>query len=107
MTKVIDQDNQDAYYEDWINCCGEEQLASNSQRVTSAVALRIAADVLRLFDGIPMSHPWTSNDMKLARGAIAGIRAQHGVYTEDSRALMVDGCDTWHATNQLDVWIYG
>ena len=69
----------------------------------AALALRIAHDVLRSLEGEP--HPWTDNDIRLARAAISGIRAQQGVFSEDTEFLGYT--DGWHATAQLDVWVYG
>jgi len=106
---VHDQNGADSYFGDWRWACLPEQreaVSSTGERVTSALALRIAADVLREKDPqfTGEVHAWTHRDMRLARAAIAGIRGQGGIVTKDS--LILRDRD-WMATNQLDVWIYG
>lgn len=109
LPQSFDENNADAYYEDWLEYCGKDDTASNGERVTSALALRIAADVMKFFDPDIPNHKclWTVDDIKLARAAIAGIRAQQGIVSADSKAILRNGDDGWHATRQLDVWIYG
>lgn len=104
---TIDENGADAYQEDWDWALGTDGKASNGQRVTTALALRIAADVLRSLDPIAPSctHPWTTRDLKLARAAISGVRAQQGVTGPDADFLgQPDGL---MATHQIDIWIYG
>jgi hypothetical protein len=104
---IPDQDGANSYYEDWNHSLHEVDIASNGQRVTTALGLRIAADVLRSFDGhLPMPYAWTAKDLKLARAAIAGVRAQGGVTGPDAECLRgPDGM--LFATEQVDIWIYG
>ena len=106
MNKVLDENGRDAYYEDWLWGCRIENrrgIASNGERVTTALALRIAADMLRfLCDGNLLDPPdWTENDLKLARAAIAGLRAQAGC--EHLDPAVRDGM----LTHYCDIAIYG
>jgi hypothetical protein len=95
--RVIDQNDEDAHYEDWLWCCRQKSNdASDGERVMSAKALQIAADVLHR---VQMDTRWNSNDIKLALGAIAGIRGQRGCEGMES------GCD--YLTEVMDVAIYG
>ncbi len=51
--EATDENGANAYYEDWLWGCKIENqsgIASNGQRVTTALALQIAADTLRGFD---------------------------------------------------------
>lgn len=105
MNKVLDENGRDAYYEDWLwGCKAENQsaVASNGERVTVALALQIAADVLRGLDpDTPKLIIWTPNDMKLARAAIAGLRGQGGC--EHLDPAVRDGM----LTHYCDIAIYG
>lgn len=99
----LDQNGADAHYEDWLAACRmPHAVASNGERVTTALALQIAHDVLRFMCG---DHDgplrWTTNDVKLARGAIAGLRAQGGC--EDLDPAVRDG----YLTHYCDIAIYG
>lgn len=95
--EATDDNGADAYYEDWLAACREgKNLASNGERVTVTLALRIAADVLRSMDPNVSSHQmWTPNDLRLARGAIAGLRAQQGVeeYAGGPEIMLTHFCD--------------
>jgi hypothetical protein len=106
--EATDENNANAYYEDWLWGCKPENqagIASNGQRVTTALALQIAADVLRGFD--PDAGDliiWTPNDMRLARAAIAGVRAQQGIsetgdYSDNAPLIML--------THFCDIAVYG
>ena len=106
--EATDENGANAYYEDWLwGCKAENQsgIASNGERVTTALALRIAADVLRVFDpDTPELLLWTPNDMKLARACIAGVRAQQGIsetgdYSDNARLIML--------THFCDIAVYG
>lgn len=109
MTNEIhtDENGANAYYEDWLWGCKNQNdpklnVASNGERVTTALALRIAADVLRGFDpDTPELIVWTPNDMRLARAAIAGVRVQAGC--EDYDPCITDGM----LTHLCDLAIYG
>lgn len=95
--KALDENGQDAYYEDWLWGCkpdNQSGIGSNGERVTVALALRIAADVLRSFDGHPKPS-WTGKDLKLARAAIAGLRAQQGIeeYPGGREIMLTHFCD--------------
>lgn len=94
-----DQLGNDAYEGDWNSTCGRDDTSSDGDRVTSAKALQIAADVLRsqLYAG---THKWTGDDIVLALGAIAGIRAQRGC-----EELMDEG--RAYLTEVMDIVIYG
>lgn len=102
---TTDENGANAYYEDWLwGCKAENQsgIASNGERVTTALALRIAADVLRGFDpDTPELVLWTPNDMRLARAAIAGVRAQGGC--EEYDPCITDGM----LTHLCDLAVYG
>lgn len=104
-TLVLDENGRDAYYDDWLWGCGIENqhaVASNGERVTVALALQIAADVLRGLDpDTPELIIWTPNDMKLARAAIAGLRGQGGC--EHLDPAVRDGM----LTHFCDIAIYG
>lgn len=108
--EALDENGSNAYYEDWMwGCKAENQsgIASNGERVTTALALRIAADVLRGMD--PDTSEliiWTPNDMKLARAAISGIRAQAGMFTPDAEPLG-KGDVGLMLTEVCDIAIYG
>lgn len=102
---ALDENGRDARYQDWMDICGTDTNASDGERVTSAKALEIAADMLHRMLGDDSANKWEERDVRLALGAIAGIRAQAGVFSADSRALgFRDGIS---ATHQLDIWIYG
>jgi hypothetical protein len=90
---TTDENGHDTYEGDWNSMCGVNPDASNGLRVMSAMALEIAADVLR-GDG----KKWTERDVLLARGAIAGMRMQ-----------MAEGFDpaARYLTELCDVCIYG
>jgi len=101
MTIVNDENGHDARYEDWLASCRIENqhgIASDGQRVTSAKALQIAADVLHCYIS-PEGTTWTADDIRLALGAIAGIRAQQGDWPEEPN------CD--YLTHYMDICIYG
>jgi len=106
---IPDENGADSYYEDWLAACKmRTDLASNGERVTTALALRIAADVLRCRDPEVPDTPeqpgwdtWTLNDMRLARAAIAGLRAQGGC--EGLDPAVRDG----KLTHFCDIIIYG
>lgn len=99
--EATDENGANAYYEDWLWGCKNQNdpnlnVASNGQRVTAALALQIAADTLRGFD--PDAGDliiWTPNDLRLARAAIAGIRAQQGVeeYPGGPEIMLTHFCD--------------
>lgn len=95
--EATDENGSNAYYEDWLWACREgENLASNGERVTVALALRIAADTLRGFDpDTPELITWTPNDLRLARGAIAGLRAQQAIeeYPGGPEIMLTHFCD--------------
>lgn len=99
----LDENGADAHYEDWLAACRMPYaLASNGQRVTTALALQIAHDVLRSLDpecGERLT--WTWDDLKLARGAISGLRAQGGC--EHLDPAVRDGM----LTHYCDIAIYG
>lgn len=108
--EALDENGQNAYYEDWLWGCKHQadpklNVASNGERVTTALALRIAADVLRGMDpDTPELILWTPNDMRLARAAISGVRAQQGIsetgdYSDDARLIML--------THFCDIAVYG
>lgn len=99
---ILDENNQNVPYEDWLwGCKDQDNIASNGQWVTVALALQIAADVMRGLDpDTPAVQIWTPRDMKLARAAIAGLRAQHGV-EEYTDGPMI------HLTHYCDIAIYG
>lgn len=106
MTKALDENGQDAYYDDWIWACSaanQPNTASNGQRVTTALALQIAHDYLRwVCEGDPRNPPaWTQHDLRLARAAISGLRAQMGC--EDLDPAVTDG----YLTHFCDIAIYG
>lgn len=108
--QTLDENGQDAYWDDWLWGCkieNQDGIASNGQRVTTALALQIAADILRDHDpSVPaMPHRWDDRDLKLARAAIAGIRAQHGIMGSDAEFLGEP--DGIAATHQIDIWVYG
>ena len=107
---TLDQNSQDAYYDDWLwDCLPENQnlTASNGERVTTALALQIAADVLRSMDPTTSSHQmWTPIDLRLARAAIAGLRAQGGLFTPDAEPLG-KGDVGLMLTEVCDIAIYG
>lgn len=80
---------------------------SNGQRINSANALQIAMDMLSYLADKPahVVPKWTQLDVRLSTEMLGMIRAQQGVISEDSKILT--GRDNWHATRQLDVWIFG
>ena len=103
--RVNDENGADCHYDDWLWGCRRENsagIASNGQRVTTALALQIAHDVLRAQDpsGDGM-HLWTEHDLKLARAAISGLRAQGGC--EHLDPAVRDGM----LTHYCDIAIYG
>lgn len=103
---VLDENGRDAYYEDWLWGCRVENqsaVASNGERVTVALALQIAADMMRLLDADcpPPEREWNDNDLRLARAAIAGLRAQAGC--EHLDPAVRDGM----LTHFCDIAIYG
>lgn len=108
--EATDENGQNAYYEDWLWGCKIENqagIASNGQRVTTALALQIAADTLRGFD--PDAGDliiWTPNDLRLARAAIAGVRAQAGMFTPDAEPLG-KGDVGLMLTEVCDIAVYG
>lgn len=106
----LDELNADTYYEDWLWGCKIENqsgIASNGDRVCAALALRIAADVLRSLDPInPIPHSWTHRDIMLSRSAIAGIRGQGGCLGPDADALG-KGEEGLMLTEVCDIAVYG
>lgn len=98
-----DENGYDARYQDWLWACRKENQAgicSDGDRVTSAKALQIAADVLH-YHLTGANHNWTGRDIQLALGAIAGIRSQQGC--EDYDPAIRDG----YLTHLMDIVIYG
>lgn len=97
MTLMLDENGRDAYYSDWLwGCKADNNTASNGERVTTALALQIAADVMRGLDpDTPEQVMWTPNDMRLARAAISGVRAQQGVeeYPDGPEIMLTHYCD--------------
>lgn len=96
---VPDEFGRDARYDDWLWGCSLNRLSgecSRGDRVMSAVALEIAADVMHawLDRGWTYIAGWSENDVKLALAAIAGIRAQ-------------TDCEHGFLTTDMDVAIYG
>lgn len=110
MSLHLDENGRDAYYPDWLWGSRPENfsgIASNGERVTTALALRIAADVMRGLDpDVPEQIMWTPNDMRLARSAIAGIRSQGGCFGPDADALG-KGNTGLMLTEVCDIAIYG
>ena len=105
--RVNDENGADCHYDDWLWGCRPENsagIASNGQRVTTALALQIAHDILRALDPetprVP-HHVWNDNDLKLARAAISGLRAQGGC--EHLDPAVRDGM----LTHYCDIAIYG
>ena len=101
---VLDENGQDVHYADWLwGCSRPHELASNGQRVTTALALQIAHDTLRALDpdAPRVPHMWNDNDLKLARAAISGLRAQGGC--EHLDPAVRDGM----LTHYCDIAIYG
>lgn len=103
----LDENGQDVHYADWLWGCRVENsagIASNGQRVTTALALQIAHELMRSFDPenpqLP-PHLWTSNDLRLARAALSGLRAQNGC--EHLDPAVTDG----YLTHYCDIAIYG
>jgi len=97
-----DENGADAHYEDWIASCREDT-ASTGERITCALALRICHDVMRAYtwDIDPDTVHWTHDDVRIARGVIAGIRAQRGC--EDLDPSTTSG----YLTDYMDLVIYG
>lgn len=105
---IVDENGVNARYQDWCDICGTNDTASDGSRVCAAKALEIAADILHFFNdpiGKGRSNNWTQRDIKLALGAIAGIRAQAGIHGPDSRYLHRP--EGLMATEQIDIWVYG
>lgn len=97
---ALDENGHDARYEDWLTVCGMPhlELASDGERVMSAKALQIAADMLHHILNNRDGGAWNESDIRLALGAIAGIRAQQGDFPGEGEC---------HLTNFMDICIYG
>lgn len=102
---AFDENGANAHYEDWLWGCRVENqsgIASNGQRVTTALALQIAHDTLRALDPtLPTRMPWDDRDLMLARAALSGLRAQAGC--EHLDPAVTDG----YLTHFCDIAIYG
>lgn len=103
----LDENGADCHYADWLWGCRVENqsgIASNGQRVTTALALQIAHEVLRALDPVTPhapSHMWNDRDLMLARAALSGLRAQAGC--EHLDPAVRDG----YLTHYCDIAIYG
>lgn len=112
MTEVsLDENGRDARYEDWMWGCRHQfdepkgpdgvHAASNGERVTTALALEIAADILHQVLEGDEKVKWTDDDIRHALAAIAGVRMQGGC--EEYDPCITDGM----LTHLCDLVVYG
>lgn len=101
-----DQHGKEFSNPEWNTLLGNDTL-STGQRIDTALACQIAVDVMRTYTtGDPAPTPWDSHDLKLACAQLNAVRAQQGVGGPDADILVGPG-ETFHATRQIDIWIYG
>lgn len=102
---VLDENGVEVPMEYWDYMLTLNQTASNGERVTTALALRIASDVMAHKMQLIERLNWNPRDIHLAMGVISAIRAQQGVMGPDAEAL--DEPDGIPATRQIDIWVFG